>query len=401
MRNLGLIILAVIAIGGAYFGYQALAGAKKPEQAAASGPPGAGGPPMGLPVEAVTVQPEPFVDTITAVGTLMADEAITVRPEVAGKIETIAVQEGEPVKKGQLLFALDEKLMKAERDEAAAQSQQAKIQADRLLKVSVQGAISASERDVAQQSKLAAIATYSAAQERLAKARIFAPFDGVVGLRQVSPGAVVEAGATLTTLQKLDPIKVEFTVPEKQSGILKIGQDLEFTIPDQPGKSWHAQVYAFEPSIDAQGRFVAVRAKTDNKDHALKPGSYVNVQLAVAQKTDALLVPEQAIIPMGNNTVVMTIVDGKAAPAPVTVGARMNGKAEILTGLKPGDQVMTAGFMKAQPGAPVMVIQKAEAGNQKPEGAAAPADPSADSQSAAPAAGDAAAPAQANGEGAK
>ncbi len=401
MRIFGILFLTAITAGAVYLGYHYLVennqeqaapadkGAAKAD-AKAGGPP-AGGPPMGVPVEAMTVQPEQFVSTITAVGTLMADEAITVRPEVAGKIDRIPVQEGQEVKKGQLLFGLDEKLMRAERNEAAAQAAQARLQADRLLKVTVEGAISAGERDVAKQSKLAAAATLGAAEERLAKSQIKAPFDGVVGLRQVSPGEVVEIGKPLTTLQKLDPIKVEFTVPEKDAMVLKDGQDLEFTLPDQPDASYHAKVYAFEPGITQQGRFVTVRAKTGNADHKLRPGSYVNIQLVTAQKEGALLVPEQAIIPMGNQTMVMTIVEGKVVPAPVQVGARLQGKAEITSGLKAGDQVMTAGFMKAMPGAPVTIMPSG-ADTAKPASNVTTAPTAGDAQPAA----DAMAPANDN-----
>ena len=194
------------------------------------------------------------------------------------------------------------------------------------------------------------------AESRVAKTVIRAPFSGTVGLRQVSPGAYVKAGSDIVRLESIGSIKVDFRIPELYLAKVRPNQEIALRLDAYPGEEFRGQVYAVEPVIDEKTRTILMRARIPNKSNKLKPGMFARVAVTLENRPNALLVPEQAIWPQGQDIYVFRVVDGKAALTKITIGNRQPGQVEIIQGLNANDMVITEGQMKLRDGAPVMVM---------------------------------------------
>ena len=319
-------------------------------------------------VEVAQVHKGEVRETIQVTGSLRADESIQVRPEVAGIIREVHFSEGEPVEADALLFTLDQALIAADLREIEASfklSERDFARAEDLLKRRL-GA--QSDYDSARARLEADRARLESMRTRMAKTEIRAPFAGVAGLRNVSPGEYVQIGQALVNLVALDPIKVDFRVPELFLSELAVGQPIRLTVDALQGEVFTGEVYAIDPQVDTSGRSIALRARLANPERKLRPGLFARVDLATTTRADALLVPEQALWPMGDKVFVYRVVDGKALLSEVTTGKRRSGEVEISEGLDAGDVVVTAGQMKLSEGAPVQPL-----GEQPDPGAAAAA----------------------------
>ena len=329
---------------------------------AAGGAPGGGGggPPGGmqLPVEAVTVQPEPLAHGLSTVGTLRADEWVVVRPEVPGRIVKIHFSEGQRVEQGAVLFTLDASVPRAALREALANLDNARRVNTRTTELARQQLISRTELDNAQAQLSVSEARVASARAQLDKMSLVAPFDGVVGLREVSVGAFVTVGQNLVNLTRLDPMEVDFSLPERDLARVAVGQPLIVTVDAFGGQSFKGKIEAIDPMLDVNSRSAKLRAQVENPEHKLRPGLFARIGLDTGDGAKALLVPEQALLQQGDTRFVYKIVDGKAARTVVKTGQRLPGKLEILEGLKAGDQVITAGQGKPMmmDGMPVMVL---------------------------------------------
>jgi membrane fusion protein (multidrug efflux system) len=208
---------------------------------------------------------------------------------------------------------------------------------------------------IGQQMGGAELAAQAELAARLAKTEIRAPFEGVVGLRQVSVGEYVNAGQALVELVRLDPLEVEFQIPETQAARLNTGQSVSVQTDAFLGESFTGSISAVAPSVQVSGRSVAVRARLANAEKKLKPGQFAQVQVALAAAAPVLMVPEQAIWPSGDQKMVYRIKAGKAELVPVTLGLREPGWVAVTAGLSVGDEVIIAGQQKLFPGAPVMI----------------------------------------------
>jgi membrane fusion protein, multidrug efflux system len=350
-------LVVLVAAGLIYWRYSRSSGS------AAGGPGGGGGgggPPGGmqLPVEAMTVAAEPLGRGVSTVGTLRADEAITVRPEVAGRIIKIHFDEGQRVEAGAPLFSLDSSVARASLREAQATLENARRSSTRAVELSKGSLISRSELENTEAQLAVSEARVASAKAQLQKMTLVAPFGGVVGLREVSVGAYVNIGQVLVNLVRLDPIEVDFSLPEGQLASAKVGQNVEITVDALAGETFTGQLKAIEPLIDVNTRSAKLRAQVPNPDYKLHPGLFARVNLGTGSNATAMLVPEQALLQQGDVRFVYRIVDGKAARAEVKTGQRLPGKVEIVDGLKPGDQVITAGQGKPMmhEGMPVMVL---------------------------------------------
>lgn len=310
--------------------------------------------PAPVTVEATVVQAEAVAEEIVVVGSLASNESVIVRPEIAGRVSRINFSEGERIKKGQPLVSLDASVQEAELKEAEAAlnlSQRNFGRAEELLKT---GAGAVRMRDEALGKLEADRARVALMQARLQKMSIIAPFDGVLGLREVSLGAYVTPGQDIVNLENIDPIKVEFRVPETSLRIISEGQKIRVQVDAFPGATFDGEVYAIDPRIDAAGRSVAIRARIPNPDGRLRPGLFARVALVTAQR-QGVMVLETAIVPRGSEQFVYRVVDGKAALTKVTVGIRRNAQVELREGVQPGDAIVTAGQMKLRDGVPVTV----------------------------------------------
>ncbi len=315
--------------------------------------------PPVVPVEAAEVVSGPLSERVTAVGSLASNESVIVRPEIAGRVVEIAFDEGQPVRKGDLLIRLDESLNKAELAETEARLELAKRNFARTEELFANKIATGRSRDEARSNLDVSTAAVELAKVKLAKMRMTAPFDGIAGLRQVSIGDYVTSGQDLFNLEDIDPIKVDFRIAERFLPAIKTGQEIEITVDAYPGRSFTGEVYAIDPRIDASGRSIVIRAGVANKERVLRPGLFARVGLILELKPDALTVPEQAIVPRGDSQFVFRVNDGKVKQTEVKIGTRRDGRVEIVEGLGAGDTVVTAGQQKIRDGASVQVINGA------------------------------------------
>jgi membrane fusion protein (multidrug efflux system) len=353
--------LAFAAGAGFWFGQQRMpvepAGASAAQQKAAGAPTGGA---AAVTVEAVKVTTTSLPQTITAVGSLRSDESITVRPEVAGRISAIGFNEGQRVAKGATLVKLDPSINAADVEQARANLKLAKSKFDRATDLAKSNFISGQAKDEAENNLRVAEAALQLAEAKLAKTEIKAPFSGIIGLRVVSVGDYVKEGADVVNLEAIDPLKVDFRVPEIYMRQVQVGQSLEVVLDALPGKSYEGKVFAINPLVDSTGRSIVIRAQVKNADTALRPGMFARVRLITRDSQEALVVPEQAIVPQGDEQYVFKVVDGKAVRSKVTVGQRRDGKVEVLGGLAGGDTVVSAGQLKLRDGVPVAVAGNGE-----------------------------------------
>ena len=366
--------IAIAAGGGYWFGQQRTgAGAGKAPgsvgssvgSTGSSGPVAAdkgGGSPQAVMVEAITASTAPMPQSITAVGSLRSDESVTLRPEVAGRITAIGFQEGRPVAKGTMLVKLDPAINEAEVLQAKANLTLSKAKYDRAVDLQKQGFISGQARDEAENSLKVMEAAVALAAARLAKTEIKAPFSGLIGLRSISLGDYVKEGQDMVNLESIDPLKVDFRVPEIYLKQVQVGQKLEVSLDAMPGKKYEGTVSAINPLVDAAGRAIVIRAQVRNADTLLRPGMFTRVKLLTKDERDALVLPEQALVPQGEEQFVFRVVDGKAARTKVELGQRRDGRVEVVRGISPGETIITAGQLKLRDGTPVTLATVAKAG---------------------------------------
>jgi membrane fusion protein (multidrug efflux system) len=289
------------------------------------------------------------------VGSLRSDESVTLRPEVAGRVNAILFKEGQNVRQGMTLVRLDPAINAAEVQQAKANLTLAKSKYDRAVELSQRNFISGQAKDEAENNLRVAEAAVALVEARLAKTEIKAPFSGVIGLRVVSVGDYVKEGADMVNLESIDPLKVDFRVPETYMRQVQPGQTLTVTLDALPNRKFEGKVLAVNPLIDAAGRSVVIRAIVRNADTSLRPGMFTRVNLITRDEKDALVIPEQAIVPQGDEQYVFRIVEGKAARVKVDIGQRRDGKVEVLKGLDVNDLVVTAGQLKLREGMPVTI----------------------------------------------
>jgi len=225
----------------------------------------------------------------------------------------------------------------------------------RAAELLAKGAASQRTRDESLSKMRMDEASVALAKARLAKTRITAPYDGVAGLRKVAVGDYVTPGQDLVTLDVIDPIKLEFRVPELYLSQLAMDQMVTFELDALPGRKFEAKVYAIDPQVDVDGRSLAIRARAPNADRLLRPGLFARASLGLARHDNAILIPEEAIMPQGSDHFVYKIDAGKVAMVQVRTGIRRDGAVEILAGLSPTDTVVTAGQLKLHEGAAVNV----------------------------------------------
>ncbi len=321
-------------------------------------PAGDGQAQLATPVETVSVKTGPLTRRVQAVGSLRPNEGIILRPEIAGKVESIGFEEGEKVSAGHELVTLDDTIYRAELAETEARAELTRTSYQRARTLRRQNLNSAQDLDQALSEFQVSQAEVALARARLSKTVLGAPFDGVVGLRDVSVGDFVFVGQDIVDLLDLSSLKVDFRVPEIYLRSVQAGQTIEVNVDAFPDQTFQGRVYAIDPQIDVQGRSILIRAHIDNPDGALRSGLFVRVNLIVSSRDDAILIPEDALVPQGEDQFVFRVVDGKAAWTPVQIGQRQFKEVEITDGLAPGDTVVVAGQMKIRDGAPVQPMPR-------------------------------------------
>lgn len=325
-------------------------------------------------VEAVKLIATTLTDDVGAVGSVRSNEAVVLRPEVAGRIASINFREGQIVKRGQTLVALDASVNRAEVDQMRAQLDLAASNLKRTDELARANFVSASAKDEAASKMRVAEATLALAQAKLSKMTLTAPFDGVVGIRNVSVGDYVRDGADLINVEDIGSVKIDFRLPERYQPQVTVGQQVVVTSDALPGQRFAATIAAIDPLIDANGRSVSIRARAPNPTKALRPGMFARVRVIFAEKSGAILVPEEAIVPSGSDFYIYRVIDGAARRTRVKIGARRDAKVDVLEGAQAGDVVVVAGQLKLiRDAMPVKVVEGANADNPPVAPAAAPA----------------------------
>jgi membrane fusion protein (multidrug efflux system) len=308
-------------------------------------------------VNGVVVRPQPLDNIVRSSGTVLASESVELTAEAAGRIEKISFKEGAPVKKNDLLVKINDDDVRAQLKKTELQIQLASDQ-EKRQKLLLQTSNTSKELyDIA----LNQLNTLKADQENLLvsirRREIRAPFDGVVGLRYVSEGGYVLQTSRIASMQKIDPVKVDFSIPEKYAGKVAVG-DLVLFSNEEVKLRFTGKLYAIEPRIETMTRTLQLRALCDNKSGTIFPGAYVQIELRLKQILDALMVPTQAIIPVLRGQTVLVRKNGVVVSVPVSVGTRTASTVQITSGLSAGDTVITTGLMQLRPGNPVNVVLK-------------------------------------------
>lgn len=327
----------------------------------AGGPGGPGGPggEMMVKVKSAEAKIQPIEEKISLVASISANESIEVRSEMDGTVEQINFREGQPVKEGQLLIKLDTRKLDASVAEAEADFNLADTNRRRAETMLKNQTVSQQEFDQAQSAYEARKATLDLMKQQQRDARIVAPFGGIAGARLVSPGQVIARSTPLTSLVDVDPVKIEFNVPERFVGQLRVGQTVEFRVAAYPGQAFQGDVYFVAPQVDPSTRTVLVKASQANADGRLRPGMFGNLDLILRVKENAVLAPESAIIHEGDRTALFIVDgDGRAQRVDVVLGTRIAGHVEVLEGLKGGEQVIHEGIQKVFPGVKVITDEQ-------------------------------------------
>ncbi|WP_298188256.1 efflux RND transporter periplasmic adaptor subunit [uncultured Pseudomonas sp.] len=304
-------------------------------------------------VEVVKVERSLVRDELVTFGSLRPDESVMIRPEIAGRIAQLHFREGQRIAAGALLVSLDDSIARAEFAQARANLNLAENNFQRAQMLFKRGASNAQALDEANAEQQASRASLALSQARLDKTRIVAPHEGVLGLRQVSPGDYLSDGQDIVNLEVLDPLKVDFRIPQKAVSQVRLKQAIEISLDAYPGERFSGEIFAINPRLDEAGRSQAIRAHISNREGRLSPGQFVRVSVILAERPNALVIPEEAIMPMGEQRLVNLVVDGKVALREVVLGKRLDGKVEVVEGLQGDETLISAGWHKVRAGSPV------------------------------------------------
>lgn len=343
---------AVVIVGGAMVVRHQYASA----QNAAPAKGDAARPAARVPVETSKARAAKVTSDIRAIGSLQSDESVRIAPEIAGRIAEIQFREGDAVKQGDVLLKFDDALAQAELAQARARHDLAKANLGRATRLASTGAGSTQDRDEAAAEFSTANAAIELASVRQSKHTITAPFDGVVGIRNVSVGAYVAIGTEIVNLEKIDTLKVDFKVPEIFLARIAVGQTIEVGVDAIAGRTFQGRIYAIDPMVDVNGRALQIRAGLPNPDRVLRPGLFARIVIKGMSEETAVFVPESALVPRGGDTFVYRVDGDRAVETKVRLGERTGGEVAIVEGVMPDAIVVTAGQQRLRNGAAVEVV---------------------------------------------
>jgi membrane fusion protein, multidrug efflux system len=308
-------------------------------------------------VEAALARGATATTDIRAIGSLRSDEGVQIASETAGRVSDVPFLEGGLVNAGDILVKLDDSLAQAELSDAKARYDLAEANNDRAKQLSRTGNVTEKAIDEAAANFEIARAALELQRVRLSKHVVVAPFAGRVGLRKVSPGGFIAVGTPIVNLEKIDFLKVDFKLPELFLASVAVGQTVDVVVDAHPGKTFQGEIYAIDPQVDVNGRALALRARLSNPDLLLRPGLFARVLVKGKQTREVVLAPESAIVPRGGETFVFRIDNGKAMETKVKLGERRGAEVEIVEGVTPNTQLVTAGQLKLRNGVSVEVIE--------------------------------------------
>lgn len=318
-------------------------------------PSAAPGKPTLAKVSGLVIKPEFFSNKIFVTGSVLSSEEVNLIPEISGKITSIRFKEGSEVKKGDLMVKINDIDLQAQLKKLRLQEKLATEKENRQKKLIEINGISKEEYDATLTQVNAIRADIEVMLAQIAKTEIYAPFNGTIGIRKVSEGAYVTPSTIIATIQQVNPLKIDFALPEKYSSVIQVNDQLVFSIDGDLAKH-KAIVSAIEPKVDINTRTIQVRAITENEKGKIFPGSFANIELTVGKNESSILIPTQNLIPILKGAKVFVSKNGIAEERKVITGVRSSDKIQIIEGLKDGDTLITTGLMNLKSGSPVKFI---------------------------------------------
>ncbi|QDH78067.1 efflux RND transporter periplasmic adaptor subunit [Echinicola soli] len=344
-----LLIVAIIVVIAIIFLFPRLQGdsaTKSPSETTPSAPEEM----TALPVDVIEVKPERLENNLNVTGNVLSNESVTLRPEITGLVESINFEEGQFVKKGTPLVYINDDELSAQLDRLEYTKKLYEGQESRQKQLLAREAISQEEYDIILNQYNTTLSDIKLVKAQLDKTVIKAPFDGVLGLRQISAGSVISTTDIIANIVNIDPIKIEFSIPERYAGQVQVGSTIQFSNNASDGLK-NGKVYAYEPVIDADTRTLTLRAISPNKDRKFLPGMFVNIRFNLEVEEEALLVPSESLIPELNGYKVFLVnKEGIVEERKVEIGIRTDSEVQVLEGLKIGDLVLTTGVLQAKEG---------------------------------------------------
>lgn len=330
------------------------------------------GPDGGVTVTTASVEQQPWSDTIDALGTVAARESVVVTAKVSETVEGVHFESGDVVAEGEVLVTLSGQQQQAALNAAEAAAEEAERLYRRQAQLAEQQLIATSQLDTQRATRDAARARVAEIRANLHDRSIRAPFAGVLGIRRVSPGALVQPGTEIASLDDVEQVYVDFPVPEVQLAHLAVGQQLSGRSSAWPGREFLGVVSMIDSRVDPTTRAVTVRGTFGNADHALRPGMLVRTRLERPAR-EALVVPEIAVVQVGRDTFAWRVrEDSTVEQVRIQIGARVAGLAEVSDGLADGDRIVVDGTAKLRPGLEIRDVSPADY-SEEPASADVPA----------------------------
>ena len=307
-----------------------------------------------LPVSAHIIKYEVLDNKVLTTGTVLANEEVDLKSEVNGKITKILFHEGSYVNEGDLLVKINDADLQAQLQSAKSRLELQKDTEYRQKQLLEKEAISQEDYDMTANQLQVNQAEVELIKAQIDKTEIRAPFSGIVGLKNVSEGSFVNNSTVIASLQNINPIKIDFSIPVRHSSMVEVGDEINFTISGN-NKKYIGKVYAIEPKIDPVTRTLQIRALCSNTGREILPGSFASVELVLKKIENAILVPSEALIPDIQGQKVFVYRNGIATPQQVETGIRTDKNVQLTSGVSEGDTIITSGMLQLRPGAPVKI----------------------------------------------
>ncbi len=310
--------------------------------------------PQAIGVDAYVVRPTQVQDQLLTSGTLRANESVELTSEASGKVTRIQFEEGSRVEQGQLLFTINDAELQAQRKRLEYQLELAEDRQQRQERLLAEGGVSQETYDQTVNEVNVLESELELVEARIQKTKVRAPFAGTIGLRAVSEGSYISPQTRIATLQSINPIKIDLSVPEKYASRVQAGAPISFTIRGSEAR-YQGQVYAVEPQIDPNTRSLRLRAQAPNADGTLRPGAFADITVVFDTIDGAITVPAFAVLPELGGQQVFVVDGGVAQPRSVETGVRTDSRVQVTSGLSVQDTVITSGIQQLRPGLPVRV----------------------------------------------
>lgn len=330
----------------------ATAGCKENKDMPAKG----AGRPNNLKAEGYVVVPQAYQNNYTASGSLLPNESIEIHPEISGRVTGIYFTEGSYVKKGQTLVQINDAEIRAQIQKLKAQRQLQVKLLERQKELLNIGGISKQDYETTQTNISSIDADIAFSEAQLRSTKIVAPFDGRIGIRSISPGAIISPTTAITVLQQTHQLKMDFSIPDRYRDIVRNGKEVFFSVSGTLD-TLSGKISAIDPGADQTTRTIKVRAIVPNPDNKLSAGSFAHVVIPFESTNNAILIPSQAVIPTTRDKQVATVKNGKANLVTVQLGERTSDKVEVIQGLQSGDTIITTGLMQVKPGIDVQITK--------------------------------------------